>query len=88
MRTDQIRELMRKQPFRPFRLFLSDGATYDVRHPELVMVTLAFVAVGLNGGDGDLAETLALLDPIHITRIEPLKGGPKSGGLKRRKRGR
>jgi hypothetical protein len=38
MRPDAIRELLRKQPFRPFRVYVSDGATYDVAHPEAARV--------------------------------------------------
>jgi hypothetical protein len=26
--------LLRRRPFLPFRVFLSDGSTYDVRHPD------------------------------------------------------
>ena len=34
MRPDAIRKLLRKRPFFPFRVYVSDGATYDVTHPE------------------------------------------------------
>jgi hypothetical protein len=30
--------LLRAKPFVPFRVVTSDGTTYEVRHPEMVMV--------------------------------------------------
>jgi len=31
---NQIREVVRAQPFRPFIIHLADGRTFDVPHPE------------------------------------------------------
>jgi hypothetical protein len=33
----------RAVPFRPFRIVLNSGKSYDVRHPEMVRVTLSTV---------------------------------------------
>ncbi len=33
----------RAVPFRPFRLVLNSGKSYDVRHPEMVRVTVSSV---------------------------------------------
>ena len=32
-----VLEALRRRPFEPFRIQVSDGSTYDVRHPELVL---------------------------------------------------
>ena len=32
----QIRVYIQAQPFRPFRLQMASGKTFDVRHPEMV----------------------------------------------------
>ena len=34
------------RPFIPFRLVTADATIYDVRHPELVMVTLGAAYIG------------------------------------------
>lgn len=31
-------QLLRQQPFRPFRIYLSSGITHEVGHPEQAMV--------------------------------------------------
>ena len=33
----------RAAPFRPFRMILNSGKSYDVRHPEMVRVTVSTV---------------------------------------------
>ncbi len=33
----------RAVPFKPFRIILNSGKTYDVRHPEMVNVTTATI---------------------------------------------
>ena len=74
MRPEDIRERLRKRPFQPIRLFLSDGAQYDVYHPDVIVVGRSEIVLGLPGGNGDLPERFASVDPIHVVRIEPING--------------
>lgn len=74
MRPEDLREKLKKQPFQPIRLFLSDGAFYDIRHPDLMLVGRTEIVVGLTGGNGDLPERFASIDPIHVVRVEPING--------------
>ena len=74
MRPEDVRESLRKRPFQPIRLFLSDGAQYDVRHPDILIVGRTEVILGLPGGNGDLPERFASIDPLHIVRIELIDG--------------
>jgi hypothetical protein len=77
MRPSEILSHLRKQPFEPFRLFLSDGGKYDVRHPELALVSPHTVVVGLEPLRDDMPHRLAYCDPIHVVRIEPLNGAKR-----------
>jgi len=70
----RIREILHRTPFRPIRLFLSDGSHHDVPHPEFAWVYggRLFIGEPANGSsdaDGPLKE-LAIL---HVTRVEELK---------------
>ena len=40
-------QALRKRPLEPFRIQVSDGSSYEVRHPELVMVGLRSAAIGV-----------------------------------------
>jgi hypothetical protein len=42
-----ILQAQRKRPFEPFRIEVSDGSAYEVRHPEMVMVTVGCVVIGI-----------------------------------------
>lgn len=70
----RIRELLDACPFRPFRVFLSDGSRHDVPHPEFAWVFggRLFVGIPKRGGahfaDGQVKE----LAVLHLTRIEAL----------------
>ena len=74
MRAQRILAHLRKQPFVPIRVFVSDGATYDVRHPEMAAVSSVEVVIGLEPFEEDVPQRFAYCDPIHITRIEPING--------------
>ena len=74
MRPDDIRAHLRREPFQPIRVYVSDGSKYDVRHPELMLVTRSEVIVALDPGDDEIPEHKVFCDPVHITRIEPVNG--------------
>jgi hypothetical protein len=47
MRPEDIRDFLQRKPFQPLRVTLTDGRTYEVRHPEMMMVGRSSVAIGL-----------------------------------------
>ena len=42
---EMIRKELRKRPFRPFRLHLSDGTEYLVNHPDNCLVGRGFLVI-------------------------------------------
>ncbi len=52
MRPDDVLQLLRARPFEPFRISLSDGKQYEVRHPEMAIVSRSTVLVGIPGPRG------------------------------------
>lgn len=38
MRPDDFAVYLRASPFKPFRIYLVSGKTYEIRHPEMVRV--------------------------------------------------
>ena len=63
MNVEGIRKRL-KGGFKPFTLHLSDGRTYDVPHPEFVLVTKRTVAVADKDGFIDM------VDPLHIVSLK------------------
>ena len=73
MRPEQLRDLLRRRPFVPIRLHLSDGTTYDIRHPEQALLTRSTVEVGLEEQPGSgIADQVMYCSLLHIVRVENL----------------
>jgi hypothetical protein len=75
MRPEDIREFLQRRPFQPFRMTLTDGRTYEVRHPELAMTGRSAVAIGLPApNDAEpVYDRLVTVSLLHIMQIEPLE---------------
>jgi hypothetical protein len=67
MNQETIKELLKRQPFTPFKVKLSNGETFDVRHPEFVIVTKNGLVVGYPDSD-----RLSICSLLHIANIETL----------------
>jgi hypothetical protein len=74
MSPERIREHLRRTPFQPFRIWLSDGSSYEVRHPELALVTRREVVIAVRTAEAELPESSVFCDPLHVTRIELIDG--------------
>ena len=84
MGPDDIRAKLDTRPFQPFRIHLSDGAAFEVRHPELAIVSKRELVVGVPPSkDALVADRLVNLSLIHITRIEPIHTNGKQPPRKR-----
>ncbi|MCG8585604.1 MAG: hypothetical protein MI757_12915 [Pirellulales bacterium] len=62
-------ELFEQRPFVPVRLHMSNGRTHVVKHPELAIIGMGTVAIGVEGEDGENHIKLCAID--HITEAEP-----------------
>ncbi len=82
MPPEDLEKKLRHRPFQPFRIYLTDGAAYDVRHPELVLLGRRSLVLGLAGDpEATLYERTVDVDLLHITRVEHLESrSPKGNG--------
>ncbi len=73
MSPNELIAAVRLQPFEPFRVVLSDGASYDIRHPDNIIVGLrtSVIAVPLPSRPDYAAHTVKV-DNLHITQMVPL----------------
>jgi len=77
MRAENLQKILRHQPFKPFRIYMSDGSSYDIKHPEVALLTRHTLEVGIDEKDGIPDHTIRC-DIIHITRVEDLVRRVKS----------
>lgn len=70
---EELRNVLRQQPFEPFRLNMTDGQGYDIRHPDLLWIGRDVAMVGLTGDPAQtFFERSVRVDLQHIVRLEPL----------------
>ncbi len=72
MRPEDLWEFTRRQPFEPYRIHLTGGKTYDIVHPDQVIVfrSRIIMVVGYENGVPEHSEHVAL---NHIVRIQELQ---------------
>lgn len=77
MAPEELRETLRRSPFEPFRLVMTDGTGYDIYHPDLLMVGRRSLIVGLTGDPAQtFFERSVKVDLLHVIRLEPLQSIP------------
>lgn len=76
-----ILQALSQRPFEPFRLLISDGTHYDVRHPDLVMVGLGSLVIGVPAaGQPKLYERYETIGLAHVVKMLPLEASAAAGG--------
>jgi hypothetical protein len=72
MAANDFRGLLRRRPFEPFRIHLTDGTVYEVRHPEMAMLTLSVVWLYFPAKEQPVpvAESKVVVTLRYIVRIE------------------
>jgi len=63
---------LRRQPFVPFRIFATDGRTFDVRHPDQALVVRTRVILPLPATPDEVAERSEHLALVHVVHLEEL----------------
>ena len=73
MRVDQLKELLQANPFIPFRINLTNGQSYEVKHRGFITLTRDYLYVGVQEKEaGVVFDRVVLVQLLHIVSIEPL----------------
>ena len=73
-----FQDLLAARPFKPFRLVMSSGQTYEVRHPEMAWLTRTSILVGIDDADDGVPAEFKICSLLHVTAIEPFGPTPAS----------
>lgn len=81
MTAHEIKSFLKKVPFEPFTLVMSNNERYDVYHPEMLVVGHAMCTLGLaKPRDPDpIADRFVHLSVGHILKIEPVEEARAKG---------
>jgi hypothetical protein len=72
MTLQTFQELLHQRPFKPFRLVMSSGQSYEVRHPEMAMLTRTDMLVGTDVADNGVPNEFKICSLLHVAAVEPL----------------
>jgi hypothetical protein len=81
MSSSDVLQALRRRPFEGFRIEISDGSAYEIRHPELVMVGLASLSIGMppKGQDQPVYERVETVSLRHVVKLLPLPQSSAAG---------
>ena len=78
MTVQTFRELLARRPFQPFRLVMSGGQAYEVRHPETALLTRSDMLIGFGESEEGVPAEFKICSLLHVTTVEPLTAsGPR-----------
>ena len=72
MTATDVKKLLTRTPFQPFRLVMSSGKAYEVTHPEMAFVLRNDVLVGLHVADDGVPAEFDICPLLHVATIEPM----------------
>jgi hypothetical protein len=75
MQHDTLREWLKRRPFQPFRVHLTDGRTFVIRQPRINLLAQTFIKIGIpEPGDPDpwSCDHTEYVPLAQITQLEPL----------------
>ena len=77
MTPEVLRLLVKRRPFKPFRITMATTETFDVWHPDLLIVGRSLAALGIGkAGEEPIADGIIWLDLDQNVHIQP---APPSG---------
>lgn len=79
MTVQTFQKLLSQRPFKPFRLVMSSGKTYEVRHPEMALLTKSDMLVGVADPDETVPSDFEICSLLHVTAIEQVTAGSGNG---------
>jgi hypothetical protein len=72
MTLQEFKEPLFRKPFLPFRITLSSGQSFDVRHPETAFLSRTNIYIGAGGFEDGIPAEYRICSLLHVTSIEPI----------------
>ena len=69
----KVGEYVSAEPFRPFRLKMASGQSFDIRHPEMILVGKSSVRVYTKAKPDSMAEHWQDVSLMLMEAIEPIE---------------
>lgn len=77
---EDIQQHLRNEPFLPLRIHVSDSSSYDIEFREHAFLWSRQFIIGLDPMKSGVPRRSVSVDPVHVTRIEPIVNGQSTNG--------
>lgn len=80
MGPEDLRNLLTSRPFKPFRIRLDDGQSFEITHPDMVWIgrRVALILV-FEAGPERYFQRHITISLLHISSVEPLTADSQAG---------
>jgi hypothetical protein len=77
---EDLKARIQHRPFVPFRVVLTEGTSYEIRHPELFMLGKRSAVIGLaKNPEQTFYDASIVVDLLHIVRLAPIDTATAAG---------
>ncbi len=66
--------MLARRPFQPVKLTLSSGQVFEIRHPEMTLLTRTSILIGIDISDDGVPAEFKIVSLLHVASMEPLTG--------------
>ena len=81
MQAEEFKELLDQRPFVPLRIHMTGGKSYDIHHPDVVLVLLSRIDIGVLSKERQgLLARVEHCSLSHIVRVEELQRAVRKNG--------
>ena len=70
MTAETLQNFLRRKPFEPMRIKMSNGESFNVPHPELALLTKGGLIICLPDEHGEPSERIEFCSFLHIASVE------------------
>ena len=61
-----------RRPFQAVKITLSSGHAFEIRHPEMALLTRTSLLIGVDLAEDGVPAEFKIISLLHVTAIEPL----------------
>jgi hypothetical protein len=72
MTVQTFREMLARRPFQAVKLTLSSGQSFEIRHPEMAMLTRTSILIGVDLAEDGVPAEFEIISLLHVASVEPI----------------
>ena len=74
----EFMQLLKRKPFTPLRIHMSDGEKYDIYHPDNILVGHTRIDIGRSDDPHGIVDRVDYCSLQHVVRVEDIPRKSKS----------